>query len=142
MSIIQYNPKNLLDIFDEGIFKSNLTDPFAGTHHGGLKVNIVEEEDKFVLTAVVPGWLDKDIEVDVKNDQLILKGHSEEEKKHEDKNYRTREYSMTSFERTFRMDSHIDKENIKAKLEKGILKVTLPKIKKAEPKASKIKIDS
>jgi len=40
------------------------------------------------------------------------------------------------------MDSHIDKENIKAKLEDGILKVTLPKIKEVEPKASKIKIES
>ena len=40
------------------------------------------------------------------------------------------------------MDSHIDKKNIKAKLENGILKVTLPKIKEAEPKASKIKIES
>ena len=142
MSIIRYDPKRLMDLFDEGIFNSNLSDPFTGTHHGGLKVNIVEEDDKFVLTATVPGWLEKDIEVDVKNDQLTLKGHAEEEKKHEDENYRSREYRRTSFERTFRMDSHIDKENINAKLEDGILRVTLPKIKEVEPKASKIKIES
>lgn len=142
MSIIRYEPKSLLDLFDESFFKGNLMDPFTGTHHGGLKVNIMEEEDKFILTAVVPGWSEKDIEVDVKNDQLILKGNAEEEKKHEDKNYRTREYVKTSFERTFRMDSHIDNKNIKAKLEGGILKVTLPKVKKPEPKTSKIKIES
>jgi HSP20 family protein len=142
MSIIRYDPKSLFDLFNEGIIKGNLTDPFTETHHGGLKVNIVEDDDKFILTAVVPGWSEKDIEVDVKNDQLILKGHAEEEKKHEDKNYRSREYIKTSFERTFRMGSHVDENNIKAKLESGILKVTMPKIKKAEPKTSKIKIES
>ena len=142
MSMIRYEPKRLMDLFDGDIFNSNLIDPFTGTHQGGLKVNILEKDDKYVLTAIVPGWLEKDIELDVKNDTLTLKGHAEEEKKNEGENYRSREYSKTSFERTFRMDSHIDKENIKAKLEDGILKVTMPKIKEVEPKASKIKIES
>ena len=131
-----------MDLFDEDIFNSNLMDPFTGSHQGGLRVNILEEGDKYTLTAVVPGWFEKDIELDVKKDQLTLKGHAEKEKTNEGENYRTREYSKTSFERTFRMDSHIDKQNIKAKLEDGILKVTLPKIKEVEPKASKIKIES
>ena len=142
MSMIKFEPKRLMDLFDEDISNSNLMDPFTGSHHGGLRVNILEEKDRYVLTAVVPGWLEKDIELDVKNDTLTLKGHAEKEKTNEGENYRSREYSKTSFERTFRMDSHIDKENIKAKLEDGILKVALPKIKEAEPKASKIKIES
>ena len=125
MSMIRYEPKRLMDLLNDDIFNRNLLDPFSGIDHGGLKVNILEEEDHYTLTAIVPGWLEKDIELEVKNDHLTLKGHAEEEKKHEDGKYRSREYSKRSFERTFRLDSHIDKKNIAAKLENGILKVTI-----------------
>ncbi len=142
MSLVTYEPKSLLEKFFENgdFFPKGFADPFLGTYAGDLRVNIAEEPDKFVMTASVPGWAEKDLDVEIKDGVLTLKGHAEEDKKEEKANYRMREFVRRSFERSFRLGEQIDAEKVNAKLENGILQVVLPKREEAKPKSVKVEI--
>ena len=142
MTLVSYEPKNWMDkFFESGSLPARgFADPFFGAHAGDLKVNIVEEKDHFNLTAEVPGWQEEDIELEIHNDTLTLRGQAEKEKKEEKDNYRMREFVKHSFERSFRLGSHIDQEKVSAKLDNGVLHVRLPKREEAKPKSVKVNI--
>ncbi len=79
-----------------------------------------------------------DFNLEVHNDVLKLTGKREVTSDKEDDVYRVREFQHESFERSFKVGKEVDTDKVSAKLEDGILKVTLPK--KEEVKAKKIDI--
>jgi HSP20 family protein len=60
--------------------------------------------------------------------------HKEEEKKH---HYLRREFSYSNYEQSYTLPEDVDKESISAKVEHGILTVTLPKLTKEEVKSAR-----
>jgi len=148
MKLTTYNPnKSLQDFFKgdmEPFFPRNLMDFFDPETVQAIhpKVNIVENEDEFLLTAEVPGMLEKDIHLEIKDGVLSLRGDAKEEKETQEGNYRINEFRSQSFERSFRLGEQVDPEKVVAKLEKGILKVSLGKKEIAKPKKVEIKIGS
>ena len=148
MNLATYNPNmNFQDFFNgdmEPFFHRNSMDFFnpetVRTIHP--KVNIAENENEFLLTAEVPGMVDDDIDLEIKDGVLSLRGHHKEEKESEEKNYHIKEFSSQDFERSFRLGEQVDPEKITAKLEKGILRVSLGKKEIAKPRKVAIKIDS
>ena len=114
----------------------------APSFGGDLKVNVVENEHDFTLTAEVPGLKEKDIEIEINNGRMTLKGNVEETQEKEEKNYRMREFSRRSFERSFTVSESVDQDNISAKLENGVLKLVLPKKEEAKPKTVKVAVGS
>jgi len=107
-----------------------------------LKVNIAENKDTYTLTAEVPGLTEKDIDLEIKDGYMTLKGHVEESQENEENHYRMREFSRRSFERSFRIGEGVNLEDISAKLTNGILTVVLPKKEEAKPKTVKVEIGS
>ena len=148
MKLAAYNPtKNLQDFFNgdmEPFFPRNLVDFFNPETVRAIhpKVNIVENADEFLLTAEVPGMVEKDIHVEIKDGVLSLRGDVTEEKMDEKENYRINEFRSQSFERSFRLGDQVDPEKIVAKLEKGILRVSLAKKEITKPKKVEIKVGS
>ena len=148
MKLATYNPnKKLQDFFNGDVdpfFPRNLMDFFDPETVRAIhpKVNIVENENEFLLTAEVPGMVEKDIDVEIKDGVLSLRGHAKEEKETKEDNYRIREFRSQSFERSFRLGDQVDPEKVVAKLEKGILRVSLGKKEIAKPKKVAIKIGS
>ncbi len=148
MKLTAYNPtKNLQDFFNgdmEPFFPKNLIDFFNPETVRAIhpKVNIVENEDAFLLTAEVPGMVEKDIQVEIKDGVLSLRGDVKEERETEEDNYRINEFRSQSFERSFRLGEQVDPEKVVAKLEKGILRVSLGKKELAKPKKVEIKVGS
>jgi HSP20 family protein len=147
MNIVKYAPKTHMDrFFDTDRFFNDFWPwaPVEGQHGFGenLKVNVVENEDNFTLTAEVPGLTEKDIEIEVKDGRMTLKGHVEESQEKEEKDYRMREFSRRSFERSFTIGEGVDQDHISAKLESGVLKLVLPKKEEAKPKTVKVAIGS
>jgi len=147
MNIVKYAPKTYMDrVFDTDRFFNDLW-PWAPAErrHGfgeDLKVNIVESEDNYTLTAEVPGMKEKDIDLEVKDGLMTLKGHVEESQEKEENHYRMREFSRRSFERSFRIGEGVDSDKISAKLENGVLTVALPKKEEAKPKTVKVEVGS
>jgi HSP20 family protein len=81
-------------------------------------------EDAFVFTMEMPGLDKKDVSVNIEGDTLIVRGEKSEQ--HEEKGLIRREYRSTKFERSFNVNG-INRDSVKAKMENGILTVTLPK---------------
>jgi HSP20 family protein len=147
MNIVKYAPKTYMDrVFDTDHFFNDFWPwaPAEGQREFGedLKVNIVENEDNYTLTAEVPGMKEKDIDLEIKEGLMTLKGHVEKSQEKEEKHYRMREFSRRSFERSFRIGEGVDPDKISAKLEHGVLTVALPKKEEAKPKTVKVEIGS
>jgi HSP20 family protein len=89
--------------------------------------NINETDKEFQLDLSVPGMKRDDFKVDVEDGALTISSEKEEEKEEKDKNYRRREFSYSSFRRTFTLPDNVDENNINAKYDNGMLHVTIPK---------------
>ncbi|MFW9772523.1 MAG: Hsp20/alpha crystallin family protein [Promethearchaeota archaeon] len=115
------------NIDDEKFFRSPLT-------------NIVDEKDHFAITAELPGLEKGDIEITVRNGNLEIKGEQKNELEEKKEGYVRKEYSSSSYYRTFKLPENIDEDKIEAKLEKGILKLNLPKIEEEKKEKKKIEV--
>ncbi|MDH5627257.1 MAG: Hsp20/alpha crystallin family protein [Candidatus Krumholzibacteria bacterium] len=88
------------------------------------RTNIAELDDAFVFSMEMPGLDKQDVSVNIEGDTLIVRGEKSEQ--HEEKGLIRREYRSTKFERSFNVNG-INRDAVKAKMENGILSVTLPK---------------
>jgi HSP20 family protein len=147
MNIVKYAPKTYVDrFFDTDRFFNDFW-PWAPVEGRqgfgeGLKVNIVENEDSYTLTAEVPGIKEKDIDLEIKDGLMTLKGHAEESQDKEENHYRMREFHRRGFDRSFRIGEGVDPDKISARLENGVLTVVLLKKEEAKPKTVKVEIAS
>ncbi|MBM3304614.1 MAG: Hsp20/alpha crystallin family protein [Candidatus Aminicenantes bacterium] len=101
-------------------------------------VDIYENENEVVLCAEIPGVEEKDVEIKVEDNNLIIKGERKFEKEAKEENYHRIERSYGSFFRSFALPPYIDQDKIEAEHENGVLRVRMPK--KAELKPRKVKI--
>jgi HSP20 family protein len=92
------------------------------------RTNIEEKDDSYVITLEMPGLSKKDIEVSVENDKLSVKGQRVEKSSDEgEKGFLRREIRSSSYERGFVLGNEVDQDNIKAKMDDGVLTVTVAK---------------
>ncbi|MBY0320836.1 MAG: Hsp20/alpha crystallin family protein [Reyranella sp.] len=105
-----------------------------------LAVDIVEKDNAFEVTADVPGFDEKSIEVQLQNGSLCIKGERKSEKEEKKKDYHLTEREFGSFERRFTLPEGVDRDKIEASLKKGVLTVTLPKKAEAQKPAKKIEV--
>ncbi|HWR93864.1 MAG TPA: Hsp20/alpha crystallin family protein [Flavobacterium sp.] len=104
--------------------------------------NVIENEKDFQLELAVPGLERKDFNIEVKENLLSISAEKKEENKKEEKNYRSREFSYSSFYRSFNLPKNLVIDKIDAKYENGVLKITLPKAEIAVSKPVKqIKVE-
>ncbi len=103
-------------------------------------VNVREDEKAYTMEVAAPGIKKEFCRVSI-NDEGNLSvaienkfEHKESEKKH---HYLRREFSYTNYEQCYTLPEDVDKEGIAAKVEDGILTVTLPKVQKVEQKLSR-----
>ncbi len=94
-------------------------------------VDVREEDDKYVIHADVPGVDPKDIDVNIDNGVLTIKGEKKHEASDSGKNYKRIERSYGTFFRQFTLPDTADVENIKAKSANGVLELTIPKTTKS-----------
>lgn len=102
-------------------------------------VDINEDEKFFKVTAELPGMTDKDVDVSLSGNTLVIKGKKEEEKEQKEKGYYLSERSYGEFQRSFILPEGIDAEKIEASVSKGVLTVTVPKTAQAVAKKIEVK---
>jgi len=100
---------------------------------------ILNPEDEFVIKAEIPGVDKKDIDITIEDNVLTIKGEKKFEKEEKKENYLRAERFYGTFRRSFTLPASVDKDKIKAKLDKGVLTIEIPK--KEETKPKKISID-
>ena len=104
--------------FNGGVFGKSLTVP---------AVNITENKEDYKLSVAAPGLKKDDFKIDVEGNMLTISREKEARKEEKDERYTRKEYSYSSFSRSFALPEEVNQEKIEAKYQDGVLKVTLPK---------------
>ncbi|MEX2081662.1 MAG: Hsp20/alpha crystallin family protein [Dehalococcoidia bacterium] len=112
----------------------------SGEELGGqhLSVDVRESADAYVVEAAVPGIDPKDLDIQVEDDVLTIKGEFRHEDETQESEYLRRELHWGAFERSLRLPPTVDAEQAKAEFTHGKLTLTLPKRPEARAKTIKI----
>ncbi len=101
-----------------------------------LAVNIRDEDEAFVLTALVPGLKPDSLNIQVLDDVVRIEGDFG----HDDNEYLLKELPGGSFRRELRLPSPLEADQVEAKIADGVLTVRLPKAESARPKTIKVAV--
>jgi HSP20 family protein len=102
-------------------------------------IDVSETDKEIEITAELPGLEEKDVQVNVADNVLTIKGEKKAETEQKDKNYRLVERSYGAFSRTLALPEGVNTDAIKAKIAKGLLTVTIPKPAPAQVKKIDVK---
>lgn len=111
--------------------------PFASAEGVGSwlpPVDIVEEADRLVFRAEIPGVAKDDIDVKVENGTLILRGEKKQERVSDNETSHRVERFYGVFSRSFVLPTSIATEKIQARYKDGVLELVLPKADEARPR--------
>ena len=115
-------PSIFNDFFDnEWIVKPNFSTP---------AINVIENEKDYKVEVAAPGMNKEDFNIHLNENQelvITVEKNTQNEQK-EEKKYLRREFSYTKFQQAFQLPDNVDKEKIGAKVENGVLEITLPKL--------------
>jgi HSP20 family protein len=100
-------------------------------------VNVTENEKEYQIEYLVPGFKKEEIKVALEQNVLTVKAEKKTESTDEQKRYTRKEFSFSTFKRSFTLPENIDAEQMLAKHEHGILSIKIPK--KVEQKKSTLK---
>ena len=101
------------------------------------RVDVVDRDDEVVVRAEVPGLRREDLEVNLSQDLLTIKGETKEEKEEKGEFYRS-EIRRGRFMRTLRLPAEVRGEEAKAHFADGVLEITIPKAERAARHSVKI----
>ena len=125
-------PSVFNDLFDTDFMpKANCTAP---------AINVKENDKAYIVELAAPGMKKDDFNVHINDEgNLIIMMEQKEDKKEEDKNtrYLRREFSYSKFEQTLILPDDVQKDQISAKVENGVLTVQLPKVVEEKVKVSR-----
>ncbi|MFZ7103589.1 MAG: Hsp20/alpha crystallin family protein [Peptococcaceae bacterium] len=122
------------DFFRDGML------PALYTGGSQMRVDIRETEKEFILEAELPGVKKENVHLEVTADRLLILVREEEEKEENRSSYLRKERRFTALSRSFAI-TNIAQDKISAKMENGILTVTLPKAAEDQPQVRKIDIN-
>ena len=127
--------------FVNRFFNDNWLDNFTdeGVSSFSPSVNISENDKGFDVEVVAPGVDKKDFKINIDDKRLTISYEHKDEKEEKDENKKSirREYSVSSFSKSFSLPDYVNGDKISAKYDNGILKVNIPK-EKEQPKLSRM----
>lgn len=139
MALTHYDPWSRFQDEINRLFESRL--PQAAREDGETtatdwtpSVDIKENDDGFEIHADLPGVDPKDIEVNMENGVLTIRGERESEKKEEREGYKRIERAYGSFYRRFSLPDTADAEGIEAHSKNGVLELRIPKHRAVKPR--------
>jgi len=149
MAIVRWDPfRDLMTIqermnrlFDQTLSKTRTEDEEGLTASTwSPAVDIYETADSIVLKAELPGLSRENIDIQVRDNTLTLKGERKFEREVKDENYLRIERSYGAFQRGFSLPAVIQQDKIKATFKEGVLEVSMPKAEEAKPTQVKIEV--
>ena len=139
-TLIRWNPvREMMDLrreFDR-LFDSALDMPAfrsETTSTWGLALDLIENEDDYVIKASVPGIAPDDLEITLSDNTLTISGEFKQDESINEEQYRMRERRYGSFQRSVTLPTTVDREGIEANYDDGILTLQVPKAEEVKPK--------
>jgi HSP20 family protein len=112
----------------------------AGTSRAAAPaIDVSEDEDKYVVTAEIPGTKREDVTVEVKDDVLSIRGEKKSEREEKKEHVRWSERTYGSFVRSFQLPPNANGDRIAASFQNGVLRLEIPKREEAKPKVIAVK---
>lgn len=126
---------NLVNSF----FNKDLMDElFAPSYQGSAPaVNVLETSEGFRIEVAAPGLQKSDFKLNLDHNRLTISAEKEKKGEETNEKYTRREFSYSSFQRTFTLPTTVDGEKINATYVDGVLNVELPKREEAKVKPSR-----
>lgn len=137
-SLIDELPERMRQMFEGTLPLESMAEPIGWMP----AMEIVEKDGALLATAELPGIDPKDVEVNLENGVLTVRGEKKEEKEEggPDAKFHMWERRYGSFTRSFALPTEVDAAKVTAEFENGVLKVHLPKSEKAKVQGKKIPI--
>ena len=128
--------------FDVPTPGSLLQAPITGRWSGTFMpaINMSESDNEFLVTAELPGITEKDIDLAVSNNNLLIKGEKKQEAEDSGTGWHRVERSYGKFQRSIPLPQEVDAENIEADFKNGVLSIHLPKLPEQKSGMKKIPI--
>lgn len=147
MAVVKWDPlRDLLSIqdrmnrlFEQTLSRSRAEEGIAPSTWTPA-VDIYETPETVVMKAELPGLTREDIEIQIRDNTLILRGERRFAKDVEQENYLRIERAYGAFQRSFTLPASIRQEEIRAVFRDGVLELTLPKAEEAKPKRIAIEV--
>jgi HSP20 family protein len=148
MTLTKWDPfKDLLSLqdrmnrlFDESVRNVKTGDEALSSAIWSPAVDIYETDDEVVVKAELPEVNQKDIDIQIENNTLTLRGERKFNKETKKENFHRIERSYGTFSRSFTLPGTIDQEKISADYKDGILKISMPKREETKPKQIKVAV--
>lgn len=148
MSIVRWDPfadmallrDQVNRAFEQSLNRNGQGQEPASSRTWAPVVDIAESENDFVLHVEVPGLKPEEIDIQIADDTLTIKGERKLEKETKKKEYVRIERSYGAFQRSFSLGVPIKKENVGASYNSGVLTIILPKAEEVKPKQIKIEV--
>lgn len=137
MTLVKYNESMpSLTSWVDDFFNSSLLPGFGlARTWNSPAVNVREDHDNYYLEVAAPGLTKKDFDVSVDNGLLNISAKSETQNEESNAQYTRREFSYSTFTRTFTLPEGVEQDKIGANYQNGILHITLPKNETVKGKA-------
>lgn len=104
------------------------------------KIDVKETDKTYSVTAELPGMKEEDVNITLRENNLIIEGEKRNEFKKEDKGYFRSEIEYGSFYRSIPFEADVDDKSVEARYRDGVLKVTLTKKNDGKERTVKIPI--
>jgi HSP20 family protein len=101
-------------------------------------VNVTEKNNHYLVSLAAPGLGKEDFDIKIEGNMMTISSEREESQEEEEEKYTRKEYSYSSFSRSFTLPDDVKMDAVDARYEKGVLNITLPKMD-AEKKQSPFK---
>ena len=125
---------SLPSIVDD-FFGKDMLSNFFDDYQTGIcvpAVNIIEGKDDFRIEVAAPGLDKKDFQIDVKNNVLVISSERSHQDENKDEKIMRREFSYSSFSRSFSLPNSVDSDKIVANHKDGVLSIIIPKREEAK----------
>ena len=147
MAVVKWDPfRDLISIqdrmnklFEQTISRSRADEGIAATTWMP-SVDIYETPETIVMKAELPGLGREDIDIQIRDNTLTLRGERRFAKDVHEENYLRIERAYGSFQRSFTLPTTIQQEKIRAVFKDGVLELTLPKAEGSKPKKIAIEV--
>jgi HSP20 family protein len=127
-----FRPYFMPDFFNADLFPS-ISDRTSSVP----ALNIKENEKSYVLELAVPGIDRKDLKIDINDDVLTISSEIKNESEENRDGYRRKEFSYSSFSRSFYIPENANTEKIEASYKDGVLTVGIPKQEEEKTKITR-----
>ncbi|ARU47678.1 Hsp20/alpha crystallin family protein [Sulfurospirillum diekertiae] len=139
MLVTRFNPYKELKELESRLFNSYPAESDESSIIA-FKPTVSTREGEFAYHVEVdlPGVKKEDINIDIKDNQIVISGERSFKEERQEKDYYKVESSYGKFQRSFALPENVDIENIEASSENGVLEVLLPKLKVEKAEVKKV----